>query len=58
MKEYGYINPKHVPSGENIADGLTKALDEEKFKHFVELLGLGVNTTCPLFCQACASWGA
>ncbi|OXV05475.1 hypothetical protein Egran_06757 [Elaphomyces granulatus] len=41
----GYINVKHVASVENVADGLTKALDEEKFKHFVELLGLGLDTT-------------
>jgi len=43
----GYINPKHVASGENVADGLTKALDEEKFKHFVELLGLGPDRILP-----------
>ena len=36
-----------ILSMENVADGLTKALDEEKFKHFVELLGLGPDRILP-----------
>ena len=45
----GHIEVRHVPSGENPADGLTKPLDKRSFQRFVQQLGLDekevLNTT-------------
>jgi len=37
------ISVKYMPMDENIADILTKPLAKVKFKHFCEMLGLGLG---------------